>query len=134
LEAQSEMGVLGLGVMGTNLARNIADKGIALSVFNRHVEGAEENVALKATQKYPELAPARPYDDLRTFVASLQKPRKILLMINAGPAIDEVLRQLTPLLSEGDVVIDGGNSHYRDTGRRMDDLSRHRIHYLGAGV
>ena len=134
LEAQSEMGVLGLGVMGTNLARNIADKGIALSVFNRHVEGAEENVALKATQKYPELAPARPYDDLRTFVASLQKPRKILLMINAGPAIDEVLRQLTPLLSEGDVVIDGGNSHCRDTGRRMDDLSRHRIHYLGAGV
>lgn len=134
LKAESETGVLGLGVMGTNLARNIAGKGISLSVFNRHVEGSEENIALKATQKYPELLLARPYDDLRAFVASLKKPRKILLMINAGPAMDEVLQQLTPLLSEGDVVIDGGNSHFKDTERRMEHLAVQHIHYLGSGI
>jgi 6-phosphogluconate dehydrogenase len=134
LKPESETGVLGLGVMGTNLARNIAGKGISLSVFNRYMEGLEENIALKATQKYPELLLARPYDDLRAFVASLRRPRKILLMINAGPAIDEVLQQLTPLLSEGDVVIDGGNSHFKDSERRMEYLAAKHIHYLGSGI
>ena len=92
-------GVIGLGVMGTGLSRNFAKKGIHLALYNRHIEGVEENIAEKHCQKYPELETALPYEDLSLFIHAVEIPRKILLMLPAGVVIDSVLNQLTPLLS-----------------------------------
>ena len=131
---QSEIGVIGLGVMGTSLARNLAAQNFQLSIFNRHVSGKEEDIAVSAVKKYPELSNARPYDDLATFINSLRRPRRVLLMVNAGKPVDSVLENLIPLMSENDVVIDGGNSHFEDTKRRKLLLDAHRIHFIGAGV
>lgn len=130
----SELGLIGLGVMGTSLARNIADKGFAISIFNRHVAGKEEGIAQKAAAKYPELHTAKSFDDLKAFVASLQSPKKIVVMVNAGPAVDDVLQQLLPLLDAGDVLVDGGNSHYKDTAKRQQQLATQGIHFVGTGV
>ncbi|MBX2930095.1 MAG: NADP-dependent phosphogluconate dehydrogenase [Saprospiraceae bacterium] len=130
----AEMGLIGLGVMGRNLARNFGRNGMALALYNRHVPGKEERVAEQCVADYRELSGAAAFEDLPAFVASLALPRKIFLMIEAGPAVDQVLDALLPLLSPGDVVIDGGNSHYNDTLRRAERLNTAGIHYLGAGV
>ncbi len=130
----SDVGLVGLGVMGTSLARNIARKGFSISMFNRHVAGKEEGIAKKAVDTYPELRQAMPFDDLEGFVASLQSPKKIILMVNAGPAVDDVIRQLQPLLHAGDVIVDGGNSHYKDTANRQKQLETQGIHFVGTGV
>ncbi len=131
---QAEIGLIGLGVMGTSLARNLASKGIRVSIFNRHVAGKEEHVAERAVQRYGELSEALAFDDLEQFVTSLQQPRKILLMVNAGKAVDMVIKQLKPLLEENDCIIDGGNSHYNDTARRISALAEQRCHFVGAGI
>ncbi len=131
---KSEFGVLGLGVMGKSLARNLASKDFKISIFNRHIAEKEENIALKATNEFKELHDAEPFDDLENFVDSLKTPRKILLMVNAGKPVDMVIEQLSPLLSEGDVIIDGGNSHYKDTQRRIEHLKKQNTHFIGAGI
>ena len=115
-------GVIGLGVMGTSLSRNFAQKGISLALFNRRLEGKEEKIAEKHYNKYPELKGALPFEDLSLFVNALQSPRKILLMLTAGAATDSVIDQLTPLLEKGDIIIEGGNSHFEDTQKRADKL------------
>ncbi|MDT8414510.1 MAG: NADP-dependent phosphogluconate dehydrogenase [Flavobacteriaceae bacterium] len=131
---QTSFGLIGLGVMGSSLARNLAGKGVRLSLFNRHVPGKEENVAEKATQAFNELADAQAFDNLEAFVLSMQRPRKIFMMINAGNAVDAVLDDLIPFLDAGDVVMDGGNSHYADTLLRMDKTAKAGIRFLGVGV
>lgn len=131
---KSEIGLVGLGVMGKSLSRNIASKGFKLSFFNRHVPKKEENIAVNFQKEFQELENARAFDDLEAFVKSLQRPRKIFLMINAGKAIDSVIEQLLPFLEPGDVIMDGGNSHYLDTERRIYNLSGQDIHLLGVGV
>lgn len=131
---QTSFGLIGLGVMGSSLARNLARKGVRLSLFNRHVPGKEEKVAEKATQTFPELADAQAFDNLEAFVLSIQRPRKIFLMINAGKAVDAVLDDLVPFLDFGDVVMDGGNSHYADTLLRMDKMGKVGVRFLGVGV
>lgn len=130
----AEIGLIGLGVMGRSLARNFGRNGIVLALYNRHVTGKEERVAEQCVADYRELSGATAFEDLPAFVASLALPRKILLMIEAGPAVDQVLAALLPLLSPGDVVTDGGNSHYNDTLRRAERLEMAGIHYLGTGV
>jgi len=130
----SEFGVIGLGVMGKSLCRNIASKGIQLAMYNRHVPITEENVAVNFKNNYKELASTKAFDDLKAFVNSLQTPRKILLMVNAGATIDIVLSDLTPLLSQNDIIIDGGNSHYADTERRIQYLKEKQIHFVGCGI
>jgi len=105
-----------------------------MSLFNRHVSGVEEDVAVNFVTSYPELTNSKGFDDIETFVKSLSLPRKIFLMVNAGPAVDAVITSLEPYLSEGDIIMDGGNSHYVDTQRRVEALKEKGIHFLGVGV
>jgi 6-phosphogluconate dehydrogenase len=130
---QSNFGVIGLGVMGSNLSLNIAEKGHQLSVYNRS-EGNEINIIRDFLNDHSDFRNIAGFTDLSTFVNSLKTPRKILLMIKAGSVIDSVLEQLTPLLSENDVVIDGGNSHYLDSKRRFETLQKSKIHFVGTGI
>lgn len=134
MNSKSAIGIIGLGVMGKSLARNFASKDISLSLFNRFVEGTEENVAANFMSTHTELKRAMGFEDLSLFVHSLKQPAKIILMVNAGAATDEVLQSLQPLLSPGAIVIDGGNSHFRDTEKRMEQLKKTGIHLIGAGI
>ena len=129
---KSEIGVIGLGVMGKSLATNILSKGFRLSVFNRHLAGKEEDIAKNFVSEHSNIPLG--FDDLSLFVASLAQPRTILMMVNAGPAVDVVVEQLLPLLDESDCVIDGGNSHYKDTLIREAKLRKKGILYVGAGI
>ncbi len=130
---QSFFGVIGLGVMGSSLSLNIAEKGFSLSVYNRTIPGEEHHVDA-FLEKANDQMQIEGFTNLKAFVKSLERPRKILVMIKAGNAIDEVITQLIPLLSQGDVLIDGGNSHYLDTKRRTAYLSRKGIHFVGCGI
>tara|TARA_R110000868_G_scaffold37111_4_gene131355 strand:+ start:44845 stop:46740 length:1896 start_codon:yes stop_codon:yes gene_type:complete len=130
----SEFGLIGLGVMGKSLSRNLAKKGFHLSLFNRHLPKSEEKVAEKFIEKYSELSNAKGFENLSRFVDSLESPKKIFLMVQAGDVTDAVINNLVPLLRKGDIIIDGGNSHYKDTERRINYLSKQGIHILGVGV
>ena len=103
-------------------------------MFNRHVEGVEENVAKDFKKEFKELSSSLPFDDLKEFVKSIQKPRKIMLMVNAGKTVDIVIEDLLPYLSEGDIIIDGGNSNYNKTKERFEYLKSKNIHFIGSGV
>lgn len=127
-------GLIGLGVMGKSLSLNLAKNGFKISIYNRHVSGLEEKVAFNFKNEYDVLSDALPFDELEPFVNSLQKPRKIMLMVNAGNAIDKVIENIIPYLSEGDILIDGGNSNYIHTKERFDYLKSKKIHFIGAGV
>ncbi len=129
-----QLGIVGMGVMGRSLARNWAKSGHSLSLYNRHVSGSEEGVALALTQQFVELGQAAAYEELTDFVTSLEQPRKVVLMVTAGPAVDELIGELLPLLQPGDLIIDAGNAHYLDTEKRMSMLNAHKINMLGLGV
>ena len=131
---QATWGIVGLGIMGTSLSRNFANKGTSLSLYNREVKGSEEGVALSHTKQYSELKNALPFHSLPCFVESIKNPRKILLMLPAGSPTDTVIEKLIPLLTQGDVIIEGGNSHFKDTEKRAKQLSAAGIHFLGMGV
>ncbi len=131
---KSQLGIFGLGTMGTGLSRNLALNGFVLSLYNRHIRGLEENVAAIAISTHEELSQARGFDDLKSFVDSLESPRVILIMVNAGTATQEVIDSLVPLLEEGDVLVDGGNSHYEDTTRRAVELESKGIQFIGCGI
>ena len=119
--------------MGQGLAINIAEKGYRISVFNRHLDGEEENVARDFVAKREHQKAMVGFDELLPFVQSLTLPRIIILLISADGAVDEVIEKLTPFLKAGDLIIDGGNSHHRDTERRLQDMETMNIDYLGAG-
>lgn len=131
---KSEIGLIGLGVMGTSLARNIARNKYSISLYNRYVKGSEEAVAKKKIEQYRELESAQGFEDIEAFVDSLQQPRKIILMLTAGAAVDELIDQLVPHMDQGDLIIDAGNSHYRDSQRRYDQLEHKGFHFIGLGV
>lgn len=126
-----QFGLIGLGVMGRNLAQNFLDKGVTMAVYNRQVAGIEVDVAKRFAIDHPH---SEGFDDWGNFVASLETPRKMLIMVNAGKAVDTVLEGLLPHLSKGDVIMDGGNSHFLDTQRRQETLSAKGILYLGIGI
>jgi 6-phosphogluconate dehydrogenase len=130
----SEFGFIGMGVMGSNLALNLASKNIAVAIYNRHIPGIEEGIAQKVADENSGLKNLYPFDDLQSFVASITKPRKILLMIKAGEAVEQQLKALVQFLNEGDVVIDGGNSYFKDSERRFDLMQAASIHFLGVGI
>lgn len=134
MEQKANIGLIGLGVMGKSLSRNIARRGIRISVYNRHVAGSEEGVAETFIQDYDEMAASQGYDDLKKFVDSLATPKSIFLMVNAGAAVDAVIGELLPMLAKGDLIIDGGNSHYKDTERRYNKLKEKGVGYIGSGV
>ncbi|SDS57447.1 6-phosphogluconate dehydrogenase [Polaribacter sp. KT25b] len=131
---KSEFGLFGLGVMGKSLSRNLANKGFNISLFNRHVEGVEEDVAKKFKNEFKELSSSLAFDNIESFVNSLQKPRKIMLMVNAGKIVDYVIEDLLPFLDAGDILIDGGNSNYNKTKERFHYLKSKNIHFVGTGV
>ncbi|MDZ4709084.1 MAG: decarboxylating NADP(+)-dependent phosphogluconate dehydrogenase [Saprospiraceae bacterium] len=133
-QSKSEFGLVGLGVMGKSLARNLGSKGVRLALYNQNIPGKEEGIAFKAITEYGELENARGFEDVGSFVASLAVPRKIFMMVPAGKPVDQVIQQILPHLQAGDVLMDGGNSHFEDTNRRALQLEEHQIHYLGIGV
>ncbi|MDC0177735.1 NADP-dependent phosphogluconate dehydrogenase [Polaribacter sp.] len=134
LTVKSQFGLFGLGVMGKSLSRNLANKDFKISLFNRHVEKVEVDVAKNFKEQYSELSNAAAFDDIAAFVNSLQTPRKIMLMVNAGKTIDYVIEDLLPHLSENDILIDGGNSNYKKTKERNVYLKTKGIHFIGTGV
>ena len=129
-EAVSEIGLIGLAVMGQNLALNIADHGFKISVYNRTTSKMESFV---------EANPDTPgglvgCERLEDFVASLKRPRKIIILVQAGWATDKVIEGLVPLLEEGDIIIDGGNAKWDDTIRREKELTAKNLRFIGSGV
>jgi 6-phosphogluconate dehydrogenase len=124
-----EFGLLGLGVMGQSLALNIERNGFSVAVYNRHTERTREFLAQRAEGKKIVGATT-----MAEFAAAVQRPRRILLMVKAGTVVDAVIEQLVPHLEPGDLVIDGGNSLFKDTERRQASLAEQGLRYVGMGV
>ena len=131
-KTMSDIGVLGLGVMGKSLAKNLANKGLQVAVYNFPLKGEEQVVADFAAQNstYNFFAAK----DIPQFLQNLRSPRKVLLMVKSGAPVDVVIAQLQPHLKKGDILIDGGNSYYKDTIRREKELMSEGIFYVGMGV
>jgi 6-phosphogluconate dehydrogenase len=123
-----DIGVIGLAVMGQNLARNIASRNYRVAVYNRTTARTDEFIA---AHPEPNIEPAA---DLETFVAKLKRPRRILLMVKAGGPVDDSIKQLQPLLESDDIIMDGGNSWFRDTERRTQEVGAAGFQFLGVGV
>ncbi len=126
---QQSFGVIGLAVMGENLALNVERNGFPISVYNRSSDKTEAFMATRAQGKN-----AKGTYSIEEFVQSLERPRKILIMVKAGAPVDAVIEQLKPLLDEGDIIIDGGNSLYEDTARRTRALESAKFRFIGMGV
>lgn len=122
-------GVIGLAVMGENLALNVERNGFPIAVYNRSREKTDEFMATRAVGKNVKAGYT-----LEEFVGLLERPRKILIMVKAGAPVDAVIEQLKPLLDEGDILIDGGNSLFTDTERRAKDLESAKFTFIGMGV
>ena len=126
--ATNDIAVIGMGVMGANLARNFSSRGLRVGVYNRTTSVADEVI-----QNHPDAELAKA-DDLPALVAALKKPRRIILMVSAGKAVDAVLDSLDPLLEEGDIIVDAGNSHFADTDRRCERAEKRPWRFMGMGV
>jgi 6-phosphogluconate dehydrogenase len=126
---KSRIGVTGLAVMGANLARNIASRGVPVAVHNRTTTKTTQ--FMKDYGHEGDLTGAESTED---FVAALEKPRRIIVMVKAGKPVDGVIEELTPLLDEGDIIIDAGNSHFPDTVRRTAECAANGIRFMGVGV
>lgn len=126
--ALHDIGVVGMAVMGSNLALNMADHGYDVSVYNYTPDLTEQFLKERPHDKITG------YFELKDFLASLKRPRKIMLMIMAGAPVDSMLDQLLPLLDTGDIIIDGGNSYFGDTRRRYDRCKEDGIHFYGMGI
>ncbi|MBP3332079.1 MAG: decarboxylating NADP(+)-dependent phosphogluconate dehydrogenase [Tidjanibacter sp.] len=129
MKAVSDIGLIGLAVMGENLVLNMESKGFHVSVYNRTVEKVENFVNGRGKGK--NIYGATSLEDL---VASLKAPRKVMLMVKAGQAVDDFIDKLIPLLEPGDVIIDGGNTHFPDTNRRTAYVESKGLLYIGTGV
>ncbi|MFK4170712.1 NADP-dependent phosphogluconate dehydrogenase [Paenibacillus lautus] len=126
--SKQQIGVIGLAVMGKNLALNIESKGFTVSVYNRSPQKTED--MLKETEGKQ----VKGTFSIEEFVDSLETPRKILIMVQAGQATDATIEQLIPFLDQGDIIIDGGNAYFPDTQRRSKELAEKGFNFIGAGV
>ncbi len=126
--SQADIGLTGLAVMGQNLVLNMERNGYAVAVHNRTTKTMREFIAAHPGKK---LVGAESMED---FVGALNKPRKVMIMVKAGPPVDAVIQQLLPLLEPGDLIIDGGNSYFMDTERRSKELQAKGLRFIGAGV
>ena len=124
-----EFGVVGMAVMGQNLALNAESKGFSVAVFNRTTSRMEAFVADRCQGKNV-VGGTTP----EAFVQALARPRKVMLMVKAGAPVDGMIEQFAPLLEEGDILIDGGNSYFKDTERRAVELEQKGLLYIGTGV
>jgi 6-phosphogluconate dehydrogenase len=125
----SDLGVLGLAVMGANLARNAARKGFGVALYNRHGGRTDDLVT-----QFGHEGRFTPTKDLKAFVGALAKPRVIIIMVKAGKPVDDVIDELLPYLEHDDIVVDGGNSLFTDTDRRFTSLKEKKIRFIGMGV
>jgi 6-phosphogluconate dehydrogenase len=128
-EPQNDIALIGLGTMGSNLVLNMADNGFSVAAFNRTTSVTEDFARMLQPSQH-----VRPCYSLEELLGSLKPPRRVMLMVSAGRAVDAVLAQLDPLLQPGDIIIDGGNSHFVDTDRRSAALGARGIAYLGVGI
>lgn len=126
---KSDIGLIGLAVMGENLVLNIENKGFSASVFNRSTEKIDKFLKDRGSDK--KFYGAK---DIGDFCSSLTTPRKIIIMVKSGNPVDRVIDQLLPHLDAGDIIIDGGNSHYKDSSKRYENLKREGIYFVGAGI
>jgi 6-phosphogluconate dehydrogenase len=126
--SQAQFGMIGLAVMGANLALNVEDHGFTVAVWNREPERVRQFMAENSGKKFIGTV------ELQDFVRALERPRRIMLLIKAGTPVDQMLDKLLPLLEEGDVVIDGGNSWFKDTQARTARLADAKLHFVGSGV
>ena len=124
-----DFGLIGLAVMGENLALNVESRGYSIAVYNRTTEKVDELIAGRAAGKS-----FVGCHSLEQLVQSLATPRKVMMLVKAGPAVDQLIQQLIPLLSPGDVIIDGGNTHFADTERRTKEVEAAGLLYIGTGV
>jgi 6-phosphogluconate dehydrogenase len=129
MSALADLGVTGLAVMGANLARNAARKGFRVAVHNRSPEKTDRLIA--EHRKEGEFVPSHSIED---FVASLAKPRVIIVMVKAGKPTDDVIAELEPHLDEGDIIVDAGNALFTDTRRREQELAQKKLLFVGMGV
>ncbi|XP_018577551.1 6-phosphogluconate dehydrogenase, decarboxylating [Anoplophora glabripennis] len=129
MSGKGDIGLIGLAVMGQNLILNMADHGFTVVAFNRSIEKVHAFLANEAKGK--SIIGAESIQDL---VNKLKSPRRIMLLVKAGSAVDSFIDQLVPLLEKGDIIIDGGNSEYQDSQRRTADLAAKGIRFVGAGV
>ena len=126
---KSRIGVTGLAVMGANLARNMARRGVGVAVHNRTTSKTREFM-----KDFGDEGPFTGAESLQEFVDALQTPRKIVVMVKAGPPVDGVIDELAPLLDAGDIIIDAGNSHFPDTDRRTAYCAERGLRFMGIGV
>lgn len=126
---QADIGLIGLAVMGQNLVLNMNDHGYTVAVFNRHIGKVDEFLAgpAKGTKVIGT-------HSLKELVSNLKTPRRVMIMVKAGDPVDEMINQLIPLLEKGDIIIDGGNSHFPDTNRRCQTLKNHGMYFIGSGI
>src|SRR5215469_7324134 len=125
----ADIGLVGLAVMGENLVLNMESHGFTVAVYNRTLARVEDFLAGRASGKH--IIGCRSVKEL---VAALKRPRKVMMMVKAGPAVDQVIAEVAPLLEPGDILIDGGNTHYPDTTRRQRALRERGLLYIGTGV
>jgi 6-phosphogluconate dehydrogenase len=128
----ADIGLIGLAVMGSNLARNIAEKGYTIAVHNRTASRIDEFMAEARAEGLE--SKVVPEADIKAFIQSVKRPRSIIIMVKAGAPVDQMIEQLLPLLDEGDAILECGNSLYTDSQRRFDYLKAKGIGYLGIGV
>ncbi len=128
-QGTQDFGLIGVGVMGQNLTLNIEGHGHSMAVYDRDTKKVTDFIAGKAKGK--KIVGAL---DVKEFIARLTVPRRIVILVNAGKPVDDVIAGLRPYLERGDVLIDGGNSFFQDTERRYADLAAHGIHFIGSGV
>ena len=126
---KSDIGLIGLAVMGENLVLNMESKGFRVSVYNRTFDVTQKFIKGRASGKQ-----IMGYENIQDMVYSLKSPRKIMLMVRAGAVVDTVIEQVIPYMDSGDIIIDGGNSHYLDSERRESYLSSKGILFIGTGV
>lgn len=129
VQARADIGLIGLAVMGQNLVLNMSDHGYTVAVFNRTVSKVDDFLA--GTAKGKQVVGAH---SLQEFFQLLKRPRKVMFMVKAGAPVDELIQECLPFLEKGDVVIDGGNSHYPDTQRRVEELKAKGVLFIGAGI
>ena len=127
--ATADIGVVGMAVMGSNLARNLAHHGYTVAVHNRTWARTEEVIAAHGTE-----GAFVPSESLEGFVASLKRPRKVIIMVQAGKGTDAVIDSLVPLMEPGDIIVDGGNAHFPDTIRREAAVRATGLHFVGSGI
>ena len=134
MDKKADIGLIGLAVMGENLVLNMESKGFTVAVYNRTVPGVEEGVVERFVNGRGKGKNIIGCTEITDLVTTLKTPRKIMMMVRAGGAVDQLMEQLFPLLSPGDIIIDGGNSNYEDSNLRVIETEKRGFRFIGTGV